>query len=168
MAQIKFKGNTIHTVGNLPKVGTAAPDFQLTDGALTDRRLADYRGKKKILNIVPSLDTSVCALSAKRFDAEIAKLQDVVVLTVSCDLPFAQVRFCKAEGVTNVIALSQMRNRAFGKDYGVEIVDSPLAGLMSRAVVVIGADDVVKYVEQVPEIGQEPNYQKALEAVKEA
>lgn len=168
MAQITLKGNPIHTAGTLPKPGSAAPDFLLTDATLADKRLADFRGKVKVLNIVPSLDTSVCALSAKRFDAEVAKLSDVVVLTVSCDLPFAQSRFCKTEGVANVIALSQMRNKAFGKDYGVEIVDGPLAGILSRAVVVIGKDDSVKYVEQVPEIGQEPDYAKALEAVKKA
>jgi len=168
MAQITLKGNPIHTVGTLPKPGSSAPDFLLTDATLADKRLADFRGKVKVLNIVPSLDTSVCALSAKRFDAEVAKLADVVVLTVSCDLPFAQSRFCKTEGVSNVIALSQMRNKAFGKDYGVEIVDGPLAGILSRAVVVVGKDDTVKYVEQVPEIGQEPDYAKALEAVKKA
>ena len=152
--------------GSLPKVGEKAPDFLLTDGSLADKRLSDYAGKVKILNIVPSLDTSTCALSAKRFDAEVAKLQNVVVLTVSCDLPFAQGRFCKAEGVVNVIPLSQMRNKAFGKDYGVEILDGPLAGILSRAVVVVGTDNVVKYTEQVPEIGQEPDYAKALAAVK--
>lgn len=168
MAKINFKGSPISTVGTLPKIGEKAPDFLLTDGSLTDKKLSDYTGKVKIINIVPSLDTSVCALSAKRFDAEVAKMQNVVVLTVSCDLPFAQGRFCKSEGVTNIITLSQMRNRAFGKDYGVEILDGPLAGIFSRAVVVLGSDNVVRYTEQVPEIGQEPDYEKALTAAKKA
>ncbi|MFA6506148.1 MAG: thiol peroxidase [Treponemataceae bacterium] len=166
MAKINFKGSPISTVGSLPKVGAKAPDFLLTDGSLSDKRLSDYKGKIKILNIVPSLDTSVCALSAKKFDAEVSKLSNVVVLTISCDLPFAQGRFCKAEGVNNVIPLSQMRNRAFGKDYGVEMIDGPLAGILSRAVVVLGTDDVVRYTEQVPEITQEPDYPKAIAAAK--
>ena len=166
MARITLKGTQISTTGNLPAVGSTAPDFILVDGSLADRRLGDWAGKKKILNIVPSLDTSVCALSAKKFDAEVAKLPDVVVLTISCDLPFAQGRFCKAEGVTNVVPLSQMRDRSFGKDYGVEILDGPMAGLFSRAIVVIGADGKVRYTEQVPEIVQEPDYAKALAAVR--
>jgi len=115
---------------------------------------------------VPSLDTGVCAMSAKRFDAEVAKLKDVVVLTVSCDLPFAQGRFCKAEGIANVLTLSQMRDRAFAKDYGVEMLDGPLAGIMSRAVVVVDKAGTVTYTEQVPEIAQEPNYGAALAAIK--
>jgi len=166
MAKINFKGSPISTVGSLPKVGAKAPDFLLTDGSLSDKRLSDFKGKIKILNIVPSLDTSVCALSAKKFDAEVSKLSNVVVLTISSDLPFAQGRFCKAEGVNNVIPLSQMRNKAFGKDYGVEMIDGPLAGILSRAVVVLGTDDVVRYTEQVPEITQEPDYPKALAAAK--
>ncbi len=166
MARITFKGTSISTVGELPKVGSAAPDFRLVDGSLQDRRLSDYAGKAVILNIVPSLDTSVCALSAKRFDAEIGKLPGAAALTISCDLPFAQGRFCKAEGVSNVIALSQMRDRSFGRDYGVEILDGPLAGLLSRAVVVLDGKGVVRYVQQVPEIAQEPDYAAALSAVK--
>jgi thiol peroxidase len=168
MAKITLKGSPISTVGSLPKVGEKAPDFLLTDGELSDKRLADFAGKVKILNIVPSLDTSVCALSAKRFDAEVSKMANVVVLTISCDLPFAQGRFCKTEGVNNIVMLSQMRSKAFGKDYGVEIMDGPLAGILSRAIVVVGADDVVRYTEQVPEIAQEPDYSKALAAVKGA
>ncbi|MFQ3547988.1 MAG: thiol peroxidase [Termitinemataceae bacterium] len=166
MAHITLKGSPIHTVGSLPSLGSRAPDFCLVDGDLQDRHLADYAGKKKILNIVPSLDTSVCALSAKRFEAETAKLPDTVVLTISCDLPFAQSRFCKTEGVSHVVMLSQMRDKAFGKDYGVEILDGPLAGLLSRAVVVLDADNVVCYTEQVPEIAQEPDYGRALDAVR--
>ena len=166
MAKITFKGSPISTVGHLPAAGARAPDFCLVDGDLRDRRLKDWEGKVKILNIVPSLDTSVCALSAKKFDAEVGKLAEAVVLTISLDLPFAQGRFCKAEGVANVITLSQMRDRSFGKDYGVEILDGPLAGLLSRAVVVLDKKDQVVYTEQVPEIGQEPNYDGALRAAK--
>ncbi len=164
MAKITFKGNPVSTAGVLPAKGSKAPDFRLTDGSLADRRLADYAGKVKIMNIVPSLDTSVCALSAKKFDAEVGKLPGVVVLTISCDLPFAQGRFCKAEGVNNVVTLSQMRDRAFGKDYQVEMLDGPLAGLLSRAVVVLDGADQVVYTQQVPEIAQEPDYDAALAA----
>ncbi|MCA1950386.1 MAG: thiol peroxidase [Treponema sp.] len=166
MAHITFKGSPISTLGSLPAVGSKAPDFRLVDAGLADRRLADYGQKIKILNIVPSLDTSVCALSAKKFDAEVAKLANVVVLNISCDLPFAASRFCKTEGVNNVVTLSQMRDRSFGKDYGVDILDGPLAGLLSRAVVVLDGSNTVRYTEQVPEIAQEPDYTKALAAAK--
>ena len=166
MAQIMVKGSPTSTSGSLPAVGSVPPDFVLVDGSLSDRRLRDWAGKTIILNIVTSLDTSTCAVSAKKFDSEAGKLPGVVVLTVSCDLPFAQGRFCKTEGVSNVITLSQMRDRAFGKDYGVEILDGPLAGLFSRSVVVIGADGRVKYTEQVPENSHEPDYGKALAAAR--
>ena len=166
MATITLKGNPIHTCGELPKVGTKAPDFVLVKADLSDVSLADFKGKKKILNIVPSLDTGVCAASAKRFNDEMKKLQNVVVLTISMDLPFAQDRFCKAEHVENVITLSDMRSKNFGKLYGVEIVDGPLAGLLSRAIVVLDENDTVVYTQQVPEIAQEPDYEKALAAVR--
>ena len=166
MATITFKGDSIHTIGTLPSVGATAPDFLLTSGELSDVHLADYTGKKKILNIVPSLDTGVCATSARTFDKRVADLSDTVCLTISADLPFASSRFCKTEGVENVVTLSEMRDRAFGKDYGVEIIDGPLAGLLSRAVVVLDEDNVVRYTEQVPEIAQEPDYNAALDAVK--
>lgn len=166
MAKITFKGNPISTSGDLPKVGDNAPDFVLTNESLEDVSLASYHGKKKILNIVPSLDTSVCAASAHRFDKEVGKLDDVVCLTISDDLPFASSRFCKTEGVSNVVTLSELRNRDFGSSYGCRIVDGPLAGLLSRAVVVLDASDRVVYTEQVPEIAQEPDYDKALEAVR--
>ncbi len=165
---ITFKGNTIHTVSELPKTGSKAPDFLLTKGDLSDVRLSDFRGKVKILNIVPSLDTSVCALSAKKFNEEVKKIPGLVVLTVSCDLPFAQARFCRESAVDTVITLSQMRNRDFGKSYGVEMADGPLAGILSRAVVVLDKNDTVIYTEQVPEIAQEPDYGKALEAARKA
>jgi thiol peroxidase len=168
MANITFKGNQIHTAGDLPKTGSKAPDFKLTKGDLADVSLKDFDGKVKILNIVPSLDTATCALSAKMFNQEIKKLGGAIVLNVSRDLPFAQARFCKAEGVDVVIPLSEMRDRSFGKAYGAEMVDGPLAGLLSRAVVVLDAADKVVYVQQVPEIAQEPDYVSALAAARAA
>jgi thioredoxin-dependent peroxiredoxin len=168
MAIIKFKGNPVHTVGELPKVGSKAPDFKLTKGDLSDVSLGNFAGKVKILNIVPSLDTSTCALSAKRFNEEIKKLGGAIVLNISRDLPFAQARFCKAEGVDAVIPLSELRDRSFGKGYGAEMLDGPLAGLLSRAVVVLDANDKVAYVQQVPEIAQEPDYASALAAARAA
>jgi len=168
MAAITLKGNPIHSSGVLPPVGVKAPDFRLTRADLSDLSLADFAGKIKILNIVPSLDTSVCALSAKRFNAEVKKLSGVVVLTVSRDLPFAQKRFCAAEGVDVVVTLSELRDRAFGRVYGVELVDGPMAGLLARAVLVLDGADRVVYVQQVPEIGQEPDYEAALAAARAA
>lgn len=168
MAVIKFKGNPVHTVGELPAPGAAAPDFRLTKGDLSDVSLSDFKGRVRILNIVPSLDTSVCALSAKRFEQEIKKRPGLVVLTISRDLPFAQGRFCKTEGVENVVMLSELRNRDFGKAYGAEMKDGPLSGLLSRAVVVVDSAGKVVYTEQVPEIAQEPDYAGALAAAKAA
>ncbi|MDA3949242.1 MAG: thiol peroxidase [Spirochaeta sp.] len=165
MAKITFKGNPINTSGDLPAVGSNAPDFVLTTDSLEDVGLARYKGKKKILNIVPSLDTGVCAARARRVDKDVASHDDVVCLTVSDDLPFASSRFCKAEGVSNVITLSELRDREFGSAYGVRIVDGPLAGLLSRAVVVLDENNTVVYTEQVPEIAQEPDYDAALKAV---
>jgi len=162
MARITLKGNPISTIGELPTVGTWAPDFTLTGNNLEDVSLANYEGQKIVLNIVPSLDTGICAASAHRFNREAAELDGTVILTVSCDLPFAQSRFCQANGIENVVSLSQLRSREFGKAYGVEIVDGPMAGLLSRAVVVIGTDGKVIYTEQVPEIVQEPNYGAVL------
>jgi thiol peroxidase len=166
MANIKLGGNPIHTVGELPKKGSTAPDFKLTRGDLKDVSLADYAGKKKILNILPSLDTGVCAASARHFNQEAAKLGNTVILTISNDLPFAQKRFCEAEGIKEVVPLSELRTRDFGEAYGVRIVDGPMAGLMSRAVVVLDENDVVVYAEQVPEIAQEPDYASALAAAR--
>lgn len=166
MAKITLKGNPIHTIGELPQRGSKAPDFLLTTGELSDVRLKDYAGKKKILNIAPSLDTGTCAATAKHFNELATTLTDTVILTISNDLPFAQARFCAAEGVESVITLSQLRNRDFGKDYGVEIVDGPIAGLLSRAIVVLDADDRVLYTQQVPEVSEEPDYDKAIAAVQ--
>ncbi len=166
MATITLKGTPIHTVGDLPQVGAKAPDFALTKGDLNDVSLKDFQGKRKLLNIVPSLDTGVCAASARRFNQEAAKVPGAVILTVSCDLPFAQGRFCEAEGIKEVVPLSELRARSFGETYGVRIADGPLAGLLSRAVVVLDEHDKVLYTEQVPEIGQEPNYDAALKALR--
>ena len=165
MATITLKGNAVHTNGQLPSVGSVAPDFHLVDKDLNDVKLATYKGKKKLLNIVPSLDTSVCATSTKKFNDYAKGRDDLVILTVSADLPFAQGRFCKAEGINNVIALSMMRSRNFAKDYGVLIQDGPLAGITARAIVAIDAHNRVVYTELVPEIAQEPNYDKALAAL---
>ncbi len=164
MAEIIHKGKAIQTRGRLPAIGSRAPDFRLTRSDLTDVSLASFGAKRKILNIVPSLDTGVCAASARRFDAEAADLQNVVVLTISNDLPFAQNRFCAGEGITSMVTLSQMRTKDFGTAYGVEIVDGPLAGLLSRAVVVLDEHNKVLYTEQVPEIEKEPSYERALAA----
>lgn len=168
MATIAQKGAAVHTSGELPAIGSKAPDFLLTKGDLSDVRLGAFGGKVKVLSIVPSLDTSTCALSAKKFDAEAGKLSGVVVLNVSRDLPFAQSRFCKAEGVETVIPLSDLRDRSFGRAYGVEILDGKLAGLLARAVVVVDAADKVVYTEQVPDISSEPNYAAALDAARKA
>jgi len=166
MATVTLQGNTIHTSGELPAKGAKAPDFRLTKGDLADVSLADFAGKRKLLNIVPSLDTGVCAASARRFNAEAGSVPGAVMLIVSADLPFAQGRFCQAEGLTGVVPLSELRARSFGEAYGVRIVDGPLAGLLARSVVVLDAQDRVVYTELVPEIVQEPDYLKALEALK--
>lgn len=165
MANIKFKGNPAHTSGELPKVGAKAPNFKLVKNDLGEASLESYAGKNKVLNIFPSVDTAVCASSVRKFNVEAAKAPNTVVLNVSMDLPFAQKRFCGAEGITNVETLSAFRS-SFGKDYGLLMADTPLAGLCSRAVVVISADDKVLYTEQVADITSEPNYEAALKAVR--
>ena len=138
------------------------PDLKLVDSELNDRTLSDYAGKKKLLNIVPSLDTPVCAISTKKFNDAAKDRDDVVMLIISADLPFAMSRFCTSEAVKNVVPLSMMRSRNFAKDYGVLITDGPLAGITARAIVVLDKDNKVVYTEMVPEIGQEPDYDKAL------
>jgi len=162
MAQITLEGNAINTNGELPAVGSSAPDFSLTKGDLSDVGLGDFAGKKKLLNIVPSLDTGVCATSTKKFNQAMAGKSNAVALVISSDLPFAQGRFCSAEGIESVISLSMMRSRNFGKDYGVLITDGPLAGICARAVVVLDEQDKVVYTQLVPEIVQEPDYDAAL------
>lgn len=166
MAKITLKGSPFTTSGDLPKVGTKAPGFRLVNGSLEDVTLDQFKGKKKIISIVPSLDTPVCATSTKRFDEYAAKDKNLVVFVVSADLPFAQGRFCSTESTSHVITLSMMRDRHFARDYGVLIQDGPLAGITARAVVVLDGDDKVLHAELVPEIAQEPNYIAALAAVK--
>jgi thiol peroxidase len=165
MATIALEGNEIHTVGDLPATGADAPAFTLTNSELTDVSLADYSGKKIILNIFPSIDTGVCAKSTRRFNAVVNGLENTVALCISADLPFAASRFCGAESLNEVDTLSTFRNPAFGDDYGVRISDGPIAGLMSRAVVIIDESGKVSYTEQVPEITQEPDYDAALAAL---
>ncbi|SRR5690606_34903229 len=165
MARITFKGNEVHTAGSLPAVGSKAPDFKLTAGDLSEKTLADYQGKTIILNIFPSIDTGTCAASVRKFNEKASSLDNTVVLCISKDLPFAQGRFCGAEGIENVQTLSEYKDAGFSDAYQVMITDGPLAGLFSRAVVVIDSDGTVKYTEQVSEIADEPNYDGALAAV---
>ena len=165
MATITLKGNEIHTNGELPAIGSQAADFKLVDADLGDKSLADYAGKKRLLNIVPSLDTPVCATSTKKFNEAAAGQDNVVMLVISADLPFAMGRFCSVEGIDKVVPLSMMRSRDFAKDYGVLIEDGPLAGITARAIVILDESDKVIYTELVPEIGQEPDYDKALAAL---
>jgi len=164
MAKITFKGNEINTIANLP-VGIA-PNFSLVKSDLSEAKLTDFKGKKVILNIFPSLDTSVCASSVRKFNAELNKLANTVVLCISKDLPFAHKRFCEVEGLENVISLSEFRDKNFSTIYGVEMIDGPLKGLMARSVFVIDENGSIIYSELVPEIAQEPNYEAALTAVK--
>ncbi len=165
MAKTALQGNPVSLAGELPAVGSPAPDFKLVDKDLGDKTLKDFAGKKVLLNIVPSLDTPVCATSTRKFNESFAGRDDAVCLVVSADLPFAAGRFCSAEGIDNVHALTMMRSRNFGKDYGVLIEDGPLAGITARAIVVIDAAGKVVYTELVPEIGQEPDYDAALKAL---
>jgi thiol peroxidase len=166
MANVTLQGTEFHTNGELPAVGSTAPDFHLVNGKLNDVHLADYSGKKKLLNIVPSLDTPTCATSTKKFNEHAQGLDDAVVLVISADLPFAQGRFCGMEGIENVIPLSLMRSRNFAKDYGVLLTDGPLAGITARAVVVLDENNTVRYTQLVPEIGDEPDYDSALAALR--
>ncbi len=165
MATITLQGNTIHTSGELPAVGSQAPDFHLVTTDLEDVHLKDFAGKKKLISIVPSLDTPVCATSTDKFNQAVAGRDDVVVLVVSADLPFAMKRVCEAQGSDKVVPLSMMRSRNFAKDYGVLITDGPLAGITARAVLVLDENDKVVYAELVPEIAQEPDYDAALAAL---
>ncbi|MCB5234106.1 MAG: thiol peroxidase [Candidatus Cloacimonetes bacterium] len=166
MSKIKLHGNPINTIGELPEKGSIAKDFVLTSGDLSDVSLSDYRGKKVLLNIFPSIDTGVCAASVRRFNMEAAALENTVVLGISRDLPFALQRFCGAEGIDKVFTLSEMRNRDFGKEYGIEIVDGPMAGLLARAVVVIDEAGKIVYTQLVDDIVHEPDYEAALSALK--
>ena len=164
MATITFKGNPVETTGALPSVNTKAPDFNLAKTDLSDVSMNDFAGNRLILNIFPSIDTPVCAASARRFNEEAGKLEKTLVLCISADLPFAHNRFCELEGLKDVIPLSVFRSPDFGKDYGVTITTGPLAGLMSRAIVITDASGIVIYTQQVSEIAEEPDYDAALEA----
>jgi thiol peroxidase len=162
MASITLGGNAVNTSGELPKVGSKAPDFQLVKNDLSTATLADFAGSKLVLNIFPSIDTGTCATSVRTFNAKASALANTKVLCISRDLPFAQKRFCGAEGIDNVENLSDFKTGSFGKDYGLEITDSVLAGLHSRVIVVLDENGIVKYTEQVAEIADEPNYEGAL------
>ncbi|QOW10239.1 thiol peroxidase [Kaistella flava (ex Peng et al. 2021)] len=165
MADITLHGNPVHTSGNLPEVGSTVKDFKLINVDLQEKTNQDFSGKKKIFNIFPSIDTGVCAAAARKFNEKAGDLDNTVVINVSKDLPFALNRFCAAEGLDHVVSLSDFRS-SFGDDYGVKITDSPMEGLLSRAVIVADENGKVIYTEQVPEIAQEPNYEAALNALK--
>lgn len=166
MAKTKLKGTPVNTNGALPRLGCKAKDFVLTAGDLQDKSLADFKGKKILMNIFPSIDTGVCATSVRTFNKEAAKLKNTVVLGISRDLPFALSRFCGAEGIDKVYTLSELRGRDFGKAYGLELKDGPLAGLLARAVIIVDTDGKVVYRELVDDITHEPDYKAALKALK--
>ena len=165
MATITLGGNPTHTNGELPKVGSTAPDFKLAATDLSQISLEDYKGKRIVMNIFPSVDTGICAASVRHFNKDAAALEDTAVLCISRDLPFAQARFCGAEGLDNVATLSDFKDGSFGKEYGLAIADGAFEGLHSRVVLVLDADHKIIYSEQVPEIGQEPDYEAALGAL---
>lgn len=166
MAKVTLEGNPFQTNGELPQVGTLAPDFKGVKGDLSEVKLSDYKGKKVVLNIFPSLDTGVCAASVRRFNKEASDLDNTVVLCISKDLPFAQTRFCTTEGLKNVVPLSQFRCDCFEKGYGVLLTEGPLKGLLARAVVVVNEEGRVVYTQLVDEIRNEPDYDKAIAALK--
>ena len=165
MAHITLGGNPATTLGTLPEIGTTAPDFNLRAADLSSKKMSDYTGKRKILNIFPSVDTGVCSSAVKTFNTHGASLNNTQVLCISRDLPFAQARFCAAEGLENVEMLSDFKDGSFGDAYGLTITDGPFANLHARAVIVLDEQNTILYSEQVPEIGQEPNYQAALNAL---
>lgn len=165
MANITLGGKPAETLGELPKIGSKAPDFKLTTIKLEDTTLADFGDTKKILNIFPSVNTGVCSASVRKFNEIASKLDNVKVLCISKDLPFAQDQFCGAEGLDNVIMLSDFKTGQFGKDYQLEITKSAFQGLLSRSIIILDEDNNVIYTEQVPEIGQEPDYDQALKAL---
>lgn len=165
MAKITFKGLPVKTAGDLPRVGAEAPDFTLVKTDLSELSLADYKGQKVVLNIFPSVDTAVCAASVRRFNAEASKRDNTTVLCVSRDLPFAHARFCGAEGLDKVVSLSEYKDEVFSQNYGVKMLDGPLAGLLSRAVVVVDENGKVLHSEQVDDIVNEPDYEAALKVL---
>ena len=162
MAKVTLEGNVIETVGDLPAVGSKAPDFKLVKQDLSETGLVDYKGKRVVLNIFPSLDTGTCAASVRAFNKSAAGLENTVVLCVSADLPFAAGRFCVAEGIENVVTVSNFRDSEFGKAYGNDFATGPLVGLLARSVVVVDSDGSVLYTELVSETVEEPNYEAAL------
>ena len=164
-AQTKLGPNTADLIGNLPAIGSTAPDFVLSSNNMSDKHLKDFAGQNVVLNIFPSVDTSTCAMSVRKFNEKLASLQNTVVLCISKDLPFAQKRFCGTEGIDKAITLSDFRSRGFGKDYGVELTSSNFSGLFARAIVVIDPAGKIKHTELVPQIGEEPNYDAALKAL---
>ncbi|MEP2670925.1 MAG: thiol peroxidase [Cyclobacteriaceae bacterium] len=165
MAQTKLGENTVNTIGDLPSVGSTAPNFTLVDNALKDVSLADFKGKNVVLNIFPSIDTGVCATSVREFNKKAASLDNTVVVSISKDLPFAFKRFCGAEGIDKVVTLSDFRNSGFSKDYGMEMTDGGMKGFFARSIVVLDDQGKVKHTEVVPAVGQEPNYDAALSAL---
>jgi thiol peroxidase len=166
MAEFKLKGNPFNTTGDLPAVGSVAADFSLTKTDLSEISLSGLKGKRVVLNIFPSIDTDVCANSVRRFNAEASKLDNTVVLCISMDLPFAHARFCGAEGLEDVVSVSDFRTGNFGRNYGIRIADGPLAGLVARSVVVVNGDGKVIYTELVPETTTEPDYDSALAVLR--
>jgi len=162
MATVKFKGSDVHSNGKLPEIGSIAPDFTLVDAGLQEIHLSDYKGKRVLLNIFPSLDTSTCATSVRKFNKWVSEKDNIVVLCISKDLPFAQSRFCGAEGLENVITASDFRYNTFATDYGVLLTDGPLKGLMARSVVALDENGKVLYSELVAEITNEPNYELSV------
>ncbi len=165
MATVTLKGNAIETSGTLPELGSQAPDFKLTATDLSTKSLSDFKGQQLVLNIFPSVDTGTCAQSVRQFNKEASALKNTTVLCISHDLPFAQARFCGAEGLENVVNLSDYKDGSFGKAYGLNFVSGPLEALHSRSVIVLDENGVVKYTEQVSETTEEPNYKAALEAL---
>lgn len=165
MAKITLKGQTFHTIGDLPKKGAKAPDFHLLNHDLAEKSLKDFAGKRKLLYALISVDTSVCSASSKKLNEFAKKHPELVILVISADLPFALKRFCAAEGTKNIITLSTMRDKGFGERYGLTLKDGPLAGLLARAILVLDEKDTVQYVELVPEIAQEPDYEPAFQAL---
>lgn len=165
MAQITLGGKPVNTVGDLPRIGEKAPDFRLTKADLSDITLNDVAGKRVVMNIFPSIDTSVCSMSVRKFNDRISQYPDTVLLAVSLDLPFAHQRFCETEGIKNVVSASELRNREFGNAYGLRIIDGPMEGLLSRAVIILDGAGIVRYTQQVPEIGEEPDYDAVFAAL---
>jgi thiol peroxidase len=167
MATFKLKGTTVNTNGSLPEIGRLAPEFILTKTDLKDLTLSDLKGQTVILNIFPSVDTPVCSASVRRFNTEVTSLPGVTVLSVSLDLPFAHSRFCEAEGIKNVISLSELRSRNFGDTYGLRIAEGPLKGLLARAVIIIDKESRIVYAKLVEELSNEPDYESVIKAVKD-